>query len=84
MAVYGGKGNSSRVYQHRFLSGAAKVVQPGERVLDAGAGRAPYRKLFRHARYETPSDQTRLQSRRRVRVAITKRRQFNQQSCNHE
>ena len=53
MAVYGGKGNSSRVYQHRFLSGAAKVVQPGERVLDAGAGRAPYRKLFRHAEYET-------------------------------
>jgi SAM-dependent methyltransferase len=28
-------------------------VQPGELVLDAGAGRAPYRKLFAHAQYET-------------------------------
>lgn len=53
MAVYGAKGNSSRVYQHRFLKQAASVVQPGQRVLDAGAGRAPYRKLFRHASYET-------------------------------
>ena len=53
MAVYGGKGNSSRVYQHRFLTRASKDVRPGERVLDAGAGRAPYRKLFRHAEYET-------------------------------
>jgi SAM-dependent methyltransferase len=53
MAVYGAKGNSSRTYQHRFLKGAARAVRPGERVLDAGAGRAPYRKLFRHARYET-------------------------------
>jgi SAM-dependent methyltransferase len=53
VAVYGGKGNSSRVYQHRFLTQASKVVRPGERVLDAGAGRAPYRRLFEHAQYET-------------------------------
>ena len=53
MAVYGAAGNSSRTYQHRFLKQAAGEVRPGERVLDAGAGRAPYRKLFRHARYET-------------------------------
>jgi SAM-dependent methyltransferase len=53
MAVYGASGNSSRVYLHRFLSRAGARVRPGERVLDAGAGRAPYRKLFAHARYET-------------------------------
>jgi SAM-dependent methyltransferase len=53
MAVYGAKGNSSRTYQHRFLKEAGRSVQSGERVLDAGAGRAPYRNLFRHARYET-------------------------------
>jgi SAM-dependent methyltransferase len=28
-------------------------VRPGQLVLDAGAGRAPYRRLFDHARYET-------------------------------
>ena len=53
MAVYGAKGNSSRTYQHRFLKEAGRAVQRGERVLDAGSGQAPYRKLFRHARYET-------------------------------
>jgi SAM-dependent methyltransferase len=53
VAVYGAKGNSSRVHQHRFLKEAAAVIQPGQRVLDAGAGRAPYRRLFRHAKYET-------------------------------
>jgi SAM-dependent methyltransferase len=53
MAIYGAAGNSSRVYLHRFLARAGKEVRPGELVLDAGAGRAPYRDLFAHARYET-------------------------------
>ena len=53
MTVYGAHGNSSRTYLHRFLSRAAEAVQPGELVLDAGAGRAPYRDLFAHAGYET-------------------------------
>jgi SAM-dependent methyltransferase len=45
--------NSSRTYLRRFLERAAAGVQPGELVLDAGAGRAQYRGLFAHARYET-------------------------------
>ena len=36
-----------------FLARAGEAVQPGQLVLDAGAGRAPYRDLFSHARYET-------------------------------
>ena len=46
-------GNSSRAYLRDFLTRAARAVQPGQLVLDAGAGRAPYRDLFAHARYET-------------------------------
>ena len=53
MAIYGSRGNSSRVHLHRFLVRAGHTVKPGELVLDAGAGRAPYRSLFAHARYET-------------------------------
>jgi SAM-dependent methyltransferase len=53
MAVYSARGNSSRTYLHRFLVRAGHAVQPGQLVLDAGAGRAPYRDLFSHARYET-------------------------------
>jgi SAM-dependent methyltransferase len=53
MAIYGAAGNSSRTYLHRFLERAAGSVQPGQLVLDAGSGRAPYRGLFAHARYET-------------------------------
>jgi ubiquinone/menaquinone biosynthesis C-methylase UbiE len=53
MAIYGAAGNSSRVYLHRFLVRAGQEVRPGQLVLDAGAGRAPYRDLFSHARYET-------------------------------
>jgi SAM-dependent methyltransferase len=53
MAIYGAAGNSSRVYLHRFLARAGQEVQPGQLVLDAGAGRAPYRDLSTHARYET-------------------------------
>ena len=51
--VYAAAGNSSRAYLHRFLTRAGQEVQPGELVLDAGSGRAPYRDLFGHARYET-------------------------------
>jgi SAM-dependent methyltransferase len=53
MAPYAAAGNSSRAYLHRFLARAGETVQPGQLVLDAGAGRAPYRELFSHARYET-------------------------------
>jgi SAM-dependent methyltransferase len=53
MGIYGAAGNSSRTYLHRFLARAGQAVAPGERVLDAGAGRAPYRDLFAHASYET-------------------------------
>ena len=45
--------NSSRTYLRRFLERAAAEVGPGQVVLDAGAGRAQYRKLFSHAQYET-------------------------------
>ena len=41
MGIYGANGNSSRTYLHRFLARAGETVAPGERVLDAGAGRAP-------------------------------------------
>jgi len=53
MGIYGAAGNSSRTYLHRFLERAAAAVRPGQLVLDAGSGRAPYRDLFAHARYET-------------------------------
>ena len=53
MDIYGAAGNSSRTYLHRFLERAGSAVQPGQLVLDAGSGRAPYRDLFAHARYET-------------------------------
>jgi SAM-dependent methyltransferase len=46
-------GNSSRGYLREFLGRAAESVKPGDLVLDAGAGRAQYRGLFAHARYET-------------------------------
>lgn len=44
--------NSSRVYLERFVMRAAASVPTGARVLDAGAGECPYRRHFRHARYE--------------------------------
>ena len=53
MGIYAAAGNSSRTYLHRFLARAGEAVEPGQLVLDAGSGRAPYRKLFSHARYET-------------------------------
>ena len=36
-----------------WVEGRAKSVKPGSRVLDVGAGTAPYRKLFRYCKYET-------------------------------
>jgi len=44
--------NSSRAYLRDFLTRAAASVEAGQLVLDAGAGRSPYRRLFAHARYE--------------------------------
>ena len=37
----------------RWVAAQAKAIPIGTRVLDAGAGSAPYRKLFEHCRYET-------------------------------
>jgi len=36
-----------------FVAGAAAATTPGARVLDVGAGSAPYRELFQHAEYTT-------------------------------
>lgn len=41
------------MYLERFVHEAAQSVRPGSVVLDAGAGNAPYRRYFAHARYET-------------------------------
>ena len=49
----GTRGNSSRTYLHEFLTRAGQAVEPGQLVLDAGAGRAQYQRLFAHASYET-------------------------------
>src|SRR6266852_4163780 len=35
-----------------WVEGRAKSVEPGSRVLDVGAGTAPYRKLFNHCKYK--------------------------------
>src|SRR5262245_26146488 len=45
--------NSSRVHLDNFMRDAAKSVAPNSRILDAGAGIAPYRHHFQHARYES-------------------------------
>lgn len=45
--------NSSRAYLLEFARQAAASVPPGAAVLDAGAGRTPYKSLFAHARYES-------------------------------
>ncbi|MFD7075638.1 class I SAM-dependent methyltransferase [Nocardioides sp. NPDC059952] len=44
--------NPSRVRLRQEMARFAKGTKRGMRVLDAGAGRSPYRKLFKHARYE--------------------------------
>jgi SAM-dependent methyltransferase len=36
-----------------FVAAAAETTRPGARVLDVGAGSAPYRELFEHAEYMT-------------------------------
>jgi ubiquinone/menaquinone biosynthesis C-methylase UbiE len=45
--------NSSRFHLANYNKEFAKLVPAGALVLDAGAGKAPYRELFAHARYET-------------------------------
>jgi len=44
--------NSSRVRLASLNRDFAKETRKGMLVLDAGAGRGPYRHLFKHARYE--------------------------------
>ena len=45
--------NSSRYHLANYNKEFAKLVPVGALVLDAGAGKAPYRELFAHARYES-------------------------------
>jgi SAM-dependent methyltransferase len=45
--------NSSRSYLLEFARQAAASIPPGAAVLDAGAGKTPYKRLFSHARYES-------------------------------
>lgn len=44
--------NPSRVRLRREMVRFARGTKRGMRVLDAGAGKSPYRNLFKHARYE--------------------------------
>ncbi|WP_051379810.1 class I SAM-dependent methyltransferase [Bradyrhizobium murdochi] len=37
----------------KWVADRARSVDPGSRVLDVGAGTAPYRNLFKHCKYET-------------------------------
>ncbi len=45
--------NPSRVRLREVNSEFAASIPDGAVVLDAGAGKAPYRDLFKHAQYET-------------------------------
>lgn len=45
--------NSSRAYLAEWVAEAAATCRPTDRVLDAGAGDAPYRRLFDGTSYET-------------------------------
>jgi len=45
--------NSSRYHLANYNTDFARLIPPGALVLDAGAGQAPYKTLFAHARYET-------------------------------
>ena len=45
--------NSSRIYLERYNRSFAQSMKTGARMLDAGAGDAPYRVLFQHVRYES-------------------------------
>ena len=44
--------NASRVHLREEVAEFARGTEPGMVVLDAGAGKSPYKKLFRHATYE--------------------------------
>jgi SAM-dependent methyltransferase len=45
--------NSSRIYLKRYNQRFAQSMKTGARMLDAGAGDAPYRVLFQHVTYES-------------------------------
>jgi SAM-dependent methyltransferase len=45
--------NSSRIYLFKYNQEFALNIEPGKLVLDAGAGDAPYKELFKHTKYET-------------------------------
>src|SRR5579859_4536620 len=45
--------NSSRIWLERYNREFSLTMRPGERVLDAGAGEAPYRPFFAHLDYES-------------------------------
>ena len=45
--------NSSRVWLDREITAFARQLPEGARVLDAGAGKQPYRSRFAHCRYES-------------------------------
>ncbi len=45
--------NSSRWYLEQWITELAASIPAGSRVLDAGAGRCPYRRLFSHVEYQT-------------------------------
>jgi SAM-dependent methyltransferase len=45
--------NTSRIRLRNVNTRFARSTEPEMLVLDAGAGRGPYRKLFKHAQYET-------------------------------
>src|SRR5258705_6523503 len=45
--------NSSRVHLDNFMRSAAGSMAPQSKVLDAGAGIAPYRHYFKHTCYES-------------------------------
>ena len=44
--------NSSRVHLAEFAQAAAESLEPGSLILDAGAGKCPYKPLFNHMQYE--------------------------------
>jgi SAM-dependent methyltransferase len=45
--------NSSRVRLDQYNREFARTMKPGSRILDAGAGDAPYKSLFTHVAYES-------------------------------
>ncbi len=50
--------NASRVHLQEYIAAFAAQTESQMRLLDAGAGDAPYKKLFAHAIYETADLQT--------------------------